>query len=156
MDFLLWMVRSLHLFSVVVWLGGLLYQAVVTYPVAKAEQIELAGSTLHMMRRFLPFVWMSVWTMLVTGICLMLFSPRFVLFEFGDRWSVILALKQLTFIVMAFFSFGYARMFSRLEEMARTAGGGEELALHRQRMLQFGRINVALAILGLLLASGMK
>ncbi|MBM2845148.1 MAG: hypothetical protein HW407_460 [Bacteroidetes bacterium] len=158
MDFLLWSVRGVHIFSVVVWLGGLMYQGVVMVPVAKAEQKEMGAQTLHSLRRFVPFVWMCVWTVLVTGIGLMLFSPRYIIGEFDDPWSVLLGLKQLTFVLMVFFSFGYARMLSRCTEIVTAAKPGtspDNPAPYYQRMLQFGRINVALGIGALLLASGL-
>jgi len=151
MDFLIWSARSLHLFAVVVWLGGLLYQAAVTLPVARAEQMELAESSLHLLRRFQPFVWMCVWTILVTGAGLMLFNPGFVLGQYGDRWSVILGVKQVVFLVMVFYSFGYARML----KMVGISAGSEERQLSYRRMLQFGKINVALGIIAILLAAGL-
>ena len=151
MDFLLWAARSLHLFAVVVWLGGLLYQAAVTLPVARVEQRELAESSLHLLRRFQPFVWMCVWTILVTGVALMLFNPRFVLFHYDDRWSVMLGLKQLTFLIMVFYSFGYARML-RMVDLSERA---EERQMSYKRMLQFGKFNVALGIIAMLLAAGL-
>jgi uncharacterized membrane protein len=149
MDFLLWAVRSVHIFAVVVWLGGLMYQGAVTLPVAKSEGVEVGAQTLHTLRRFMPFVWMCVWTVLVTGVGLMLFSPRFIFGEYRDSWSVLLGLKQLTFVLMAFFSFGYARMLRRCTENVSSADG------YFQQMVQFGRITVALGISALLLASGL-
>ncbi len=159
MDFLLWVARSLHLFSVVVWLGGLMYQAVVTLPVARAEQNELDKYTLHILRRFIPFVWMCVWTILITGICLMLFNPRFILFEYHDRWSIVLGLKQLMFFLLVFFSFGYARMFARLEESISSSTGNQvqaDTSVYYQRLLQFGKINVGLGIAGVLITAAMN
>jgi uncharacterized membrane protein len=148
MDFLLWSTRSLHIFSVVVWFGGLMYQAVVTIPVVQAND-EVSEISMHLVRRFQPFVWMCVWTMLVTGAVLMLFDPRFVFFQYRDRWSIILGFKQLTFLLMIFFSFGYARMFKRVQESQN------DRRSYYQRMVQFGRINVALGIIAILLAAAL-
>ena len=135
-----------------------MYQGAVAIPVARAEQAEFSPLTLHLIRRFLPFVWMSVWTILVTGTCMMLFSPRFVFLEFHDRWSVLLACKQVLFVVMVVVSFGYSRMFSRVDEMMSSQTdsvppAGVEPYYHR--MNQFARINVVLALATLLLASSM-
>lgn len=156
MDFLLWTARALHVFGVVVWFGGLMYQAVVTHPVARVEQKELDDFTRHFIRRFLPFVWMCVWTVLITGVALMLFNPRFVFIHYGDRWSVLLGLKQLVFLVMMFFSFGYARMFSRVDHMLAESESKERVIPFFNQMVMFGKINVALAILALLLAAGLN
>lgn len=155
MDYLLWAARCLHIFSVVVWFGGLTYQAVVTLPVAKVEQKELDEFTRQSIRRFQPFVWMCVWTILITGVGLMLFNPRFVFYQYNDRWSVLLGLKQVIFLVMVFFSFGYARMFSRVDEMLAQKGPKERAMPFYNQMLMFGKINVALAIVALLLAAGL-
>ena len=157
MDFLLWSARSLHVFGVVVWLGGLLYQAVVIFPVARVEHTEFEPVTRQFLRRFVPFVWLCVWTILITGIGLMLFDPRFVFFQFQDRWSVALGLKQLTFAVMVVFSFGYARMISRLEGLMSAADARplDDIIPYHQRVMQFGKINVGLGIAALLLAAAM-
>ena len=115
MDFLLWTVRSLHLFAIVVWIGGLLFQAAVVIPVARAEKTDVSSFTLHCHRRFIPFLWMSLWTVLVTGIALMLFNPRYVFFSYEDWWSFVLALKQVVFVGMAVVSLGQVRMFRRAD-----------------------------------------
>ena len=155
MDFLLWATRSLHIFSVVVWFGGLMYQAVVTFPVAQTEGKGPDDFVLLLIKRFQPFVWMCVWTVFVTGVGMMLFNPRFVFFQYLDRWSVLLGLKQLVFVAMIFFSFGYARMSNRVDDrLSKGEARNEVLPLFNQ-MLMFGRINVVLAIVALLMAAGL-
>jgi uncharacterized membrane protein len=159
MDFMIWAVRSLHLFSIIVWLGGMTYQVAVALPVEQFGRAEMDSRARHLVRRFLPFVWMCVWTILLTGIALMLFSPRFVFLKFDDAWSLALALKQTTFLLMTFFSFGYARMFSRMDELlgenAKPEEAGEAQRFYR-RMVQFAKITVALGIVAVLLASAMR
>ncbi|MBI4534661.1 MAG: CopD family protein [Ignavibacteriae bacterium] len=157
MDFLLWVARSLHIFSVAIWLGGLTYQAVVVGLVSKAEKTEFTESTRHMLRRFTPFVWLCLWTVLVTGVGLMLFDPRFLWFQYHDRWAVLLGLKQFVFLLMLFFSFGYARMFSRVDEILSGSQQDPDESPRRyfDRMMQFGRINIALGIVAVLLAAGL-
>jgi uncharacterized membrane protein len=145
MDILLFACRGLHLFAVVVWGGGLMYEAVIIIPEGEPRMAER-------LQRFLPFVWMSAWTILITGTALMLFNPRFVFLRFNDAWSVILGLKQLVFFLMVFFAFGTSRMISRLGQAAEhdpDASAPERLPL--QRAVQFHRINVALVITGILL-----
>jgi uncharacterized membrane protein len=157
-DFQIWAVRSLHLFAVVAWIGGLLFQSVVTHPVLTAENSEFASTARNLVRRFLPILWMCVWTAVVTGAGLMLFDPRFVWFDYGSRWSVLLGLKQLVFLLMVFFTIGYVRMFRRAEESMSTGAPRQnqnEPRLYHERMVQFNRINVGLSIAALLLASAM-
>jgi putative copper export protein len=159
MEFLLWAARSLHVFAVVAWLGGLTYQSAVTLTVAKAEGTEFSQQTIHMLRRFVPFVWMLMWTVLVTGVALMLFSTRYVFFEFHDRWSLLLGLKQIAFLLMAFFSFGYARMFARVTELitsTKEQHSRDDAFPFFTRMNQFGRVIIVLGMIELLLASGLR
>lgn len=157
MDFLLWATRSLHVFAIVVWLGGLMYQSAVTLAIARADGSELAYHTIHALGRFIPFVWMCVCTVLVTGLAMMLFSTRYVFLDYHDRWSVFLLMKQAIFVIMAIFSLGFARMFGRVEEMVKQGGhpAGDLMPYYR-RMVQFGKINVGLGIASLLFAAGMK
>ncbi|MDH3252160.1 MAG: hypothetical protein OEM41_05165 [Ignavibacteria bacterium] len=156
MDFMLWATRSLHLFAVIVWIGGLMYQAVVTFPVATASHEQFAEHTRHHVRRFIPFIWMSVWTILVTGVGLMLFNPRFVWFSFRDGWSIVLGAKQIVFVLMTLFSLGFVRMFSRLDDVLSRGGDSSAIIGYYERMTQFARINVGLALLALLLASALR
>jgi uncharacterized membrane protein len=156
MDFLLWVARSLHVFSIVVWFGGLMFQTAVTFPVARVDDREFDSFTMHVARRFQPFVWMCVWTALVTGVALMLFDPRFVFFQFETGWARLLGLKQLVFFAMMFFSFGYARMFARVAEMVQRRDPRDDVVPFYRQMLLFGKVNVALAIAALLLAAAMR
>ena len=157
MDFLLWAVRSLHVFGIVVWLGGMMYQMVVTISVARVEGFELSPQTVHELRRFVPFIWMCLWTVLLTGIGLMLFDSRFVFFEFKDRWSILLAAKQIVFLALAFFSFGYVRMFTRVDEMLGARSGvTQDAYMYFQGMVRLGKVNIAFGIVGILLSAAMK
>jgi hypothetical protein len=92
---------------------------------------------------------MGLSTVLVTGICLMMFSPRFVFFSYPDWWSIALGLKQVVFLLMAFFSFGFARMVQRYTHDEPTHD------VIRLRILQFNRNGVFLGILAMLLAASM-
>lgn len=154
MDFLLWATKSLHLFAVIVWLGGLLYQSVVVLPMARAGNLELSERAVPMLIRFLPFIWMAVWTTVITGLVLMLFSTRFLFFSFSDRWSVLLGLKELAFLLMAFFSFGFSRMLAGLRE-SESQSQRENSRVYFERMTQFNAIIIALGIAAMLLASGL-
>ena len=134
-----------------------MYQMVVTISVARADGVELSPETVHQLRRFVPFIWMCLWTVLLTGLALMLFDSRFVFFEFKDMWSILLACKQLVFLALAFFSLGYVRMFVRVDEIVGLKPEeSNDARAYFQRMVQFGKVNIALGIIGILLAAGMK
>ena len=151
MDLLLWVVRVSHIFAVIIWLGAMVYQAAVTLPLWIPGDSNSTKIVLASLRRFLPFQWMGLTTVLVTGICLMLFSTRFVFFSYPDWWSVALGLKQIIFLCMAFFSLGFARMVQRHSQPDRDAP--EETL--RLRIFQFNRNGVFLGIVAMLLSVSM-
>lgn len=155
MDFLLWVCRVLHLFGVVIWLGGLMFQNAVVRPIAQAEGSEALSLMRKMNKRFLGFIWLSVWTIAVTGALMMLFDPRFMWFQFNDRWSVLLGFKQLVFLLMVFYAFGYARMLHYIMAPASNGGLDEKTELYVQKIQQFRTISIALGILAMFLAAGM-
>jgi uncharacterized membrane protein len=102
-----------------------------------------------------PVAWMAAWTMLVTGVALLLFNPRFIFFQYRDAWSVTMGLKQVTFVLMMFFGLGYARMLTRMDLLLTHDGdiASEEQTLAKIRLYQFHRVNVALAIVAILLSA---
>jgi uncharacterized membrane protein len=151
MDFLLWATRVMHLFGVVLWLGATLYLAALVIPRVRSNT-GLNMEVLLQLRLFMPFQWMGIATILVSGIGLMLFDPRFVFFLYPDWWSMALGLKQVSFLLICFLTVGYARMAAnfrneRMEEQLRV--------LFLARLTQFNKSNVALGIISLLLAASM-
>lgn len=153
---MIWVARSLHLFSVIVWLGGLMFQAAVTFPVARVEDRELDPLSLHIARRFQPFVWMRAWTLLVTGGALVLFDSRYQFFRYDTRWAVMLGIKQLLFLIMMFFAFGYVRMLTRVRDMITRNEPPETMIPYHKQMVLFARINVGLGLVAILIAAGMR
>jgi len=146
----------MHIFGIVVWLGGLMFQSAVVAPIVQFES-EFAKAVIRKVnKRFVAFVWMSVWTIFVTGVLLMLLNPRFVWFQFHDRWSVLLAWKQVVFVLMIFYAFGYARMLKYLEIPSSNGGFNEKAELYRHRVDQFRKISIFLGIAALLLAAAMQ
>ena len=151
MDMLLWAARASHVFAVIVWVGGLLYQAAVLLPMWTPGDPVSTKLVLASLRRFIPFQWMGLSTVVVTGICLMLFSPRFIFFRYADWWSIALGLKQLAILPMAVFAFGFARMVHRHLEPHPDAS----VEILRTRIFQFNRNGVFLGIVATLLAVSM-
>jgi len=145
----------MHIFSAIVWLGGLMYQGAVVSPVVQ-QQGEAARVLQKMMgKRFSGFVWMSAWTMAATGTILMLLSPRFIWFRYADRWSVYLLLKQIIFILLVFYAFGLARMEVYLGSPSSNGGFNERAELYKMRVAQYRTISIALGIAAMLLAAAM-
>jgi putative copper export protein len=161
----------MHIFGVIVWLGGLMFQNSVSQPVVKFESREANAAMRKVQRRFTAFIWMSVWTIAITGVIMMLLSPRFFWFHYDDRWSVLLGLKQLAFILMTFYAFGHARMLSYIERASANGHNSDsveafppdfveafpaaEVALAVERAGQFRKVSIALGITATLMAAAM-
>ncbi len=146
----------MHVFGVVVWLGGLMYQSAISIPIAQMEGEISAAITRKMNTRFIGFIWMSVWTILITGILMMLLDQHFQWFHYDNTWSILLGLKQIVFVLMVFYAFGYARMLAYLNVPVSNGGFDEKAGLYRQRLNQFRKISILLGIIALLLAAGMR
>lgn len=153
---MLWAARAMHLFSVILWIGGLLYQTVIVFPGLTSGNPERVTMALGQMSGFFPFIWMGLITVLVTGLGLMMFSPRFVFFSYSDWWSVALGIKQVLALLMVLFTFGYARMLARFSALVRApdASSGQDPFLGR--LLHFHRLNVVMGIIAILLSASMK
>ena len=93
--------------------------------------------------------------MMITGVLMMLLSPRFVWFRYEDRWSVLLLFKQIIFVLMVFYAFGYARMLKYLDAPTSNGGFSDKAELYRHRVTQFRKISIFLGIIALLLGAAM-
>jgi uncharacterized membrane protein len=145
----------MHLFGIVVWLGGLMFQNAVILPFVESGGEPARALMRSVSRRFVGVVWMCVWTIAVTGILMMVLSPKFIWFRFDTTWSMLLAGKQVIFALMVVYAFGYARMVAYLGTPSSNGGFDEKAELYRHRINQFRRMNIALGIAALLLAVGM-
>lgn len=121
MDFVLWVCRVMHVLSAVVWVGGLIFLNAVMIPVVEHEKETRGAAAMAIQKRFIGFIWMSLWTMLVTGVLLMLLSPQFQWLDYSTPWRRLLAVKQLSFLLMAFFSWQTKKVFEQMESPSRAA-----------------------------------
>lgn len=146
----------MHLFGVIIWLGGLMFQNAILQPVVQFESDQITASIRKVNKRFIGFIWMSVWTIFVTGLIMMLLSSRFEWFRYDDRWSVLLGLKQLIFVLMIFYAFGYARMLEYATDQTVNGRRGDKVERSKERADQFRKVSIFLGITGILLAMAMK
>jgi uncharacterized membrane protein len=116
MDFVLWACRAVHLISVVVWLGGLIFLNAVWRPSVEHHDATATRLNLETVLRFQPFIWSSLWPLLVSGLLLMLLSPRFLWFDYSTWWTRLLALKQLAFLALVFFAWQMMKVVAQLEK----------------------------------------
>lgn len=132
-----------------------MFQSAVAMPIIQFENEHARAAMRKVNQRFIGFIWMSVWTIFITGLLMMLLNPRFVWFHYDDRWSVLLGVKQVIFLLMVFYAFGYARMLKYLDAPSSNGGFNERAELYRHRVNQFRKISIFLGITALLLAAGM-
>ncbi|MCI0706711.1 MAG: hypothetical protein L0Y80_04395 [Ignavibacteriae bacterium] len=116
MDFVLWACRVVHIVSVVAWVGGLIFLNAVVKPIVEYDKASRSALNLKIQKQFLPFIWSSLWPLLVTGILLMLLSPRFLWFDYSTLWSKLLAAKQICFLLLLFFSWQVGKVLTQLEQ----------------------------------------
>lgn len=126
MDFVLWACRVVHLISVVVWLGGLILLNAVWKPIVEHQGTTATRLNLETVIRFQPFIWSSLWPLLVTGVLLMLLSPRFIWFDYSTWWNKLLAMKQVAFLALTFFAWQLMKVVAQLEKTQE--GNSEEFA----------------------------
>jgi len=149
MEFMLWAALSLHIFSVVIWLGSLCFLSAVLYPVLEVE--KQSGSILaeHFHRRLMPFLWLCLWTIGITGVALYLFSPDFI---YGRQYESLITPvhgKIVLFIFIVIFSMRTNRMYA----LYRRAEKDEKRTLHLGAMARTIRLTILLGIISLLLAA---
>ena len=147
----------MHIFGVVVWLGGLMFQSAVATPIVQSEDDQQTKTIIRKInKRFMGFIWMSVWTILVTGVIMMIHKGYFFVFQNTDRWSILLGFKQLIFVLMVFYAFGYARMLKYLDSPSSNGGFDEKAELYRHRINQFRFMSILLGIIAVLLSAAMS
>lgn len=150
MDFVIWASRVMHVLGSIVWIGGLVFQNVVSMPVLRYEGADQSPTTVKIGTRFVGFVWICAWTMSVTGLILMLLDPRFIWFQYSNQWSVLLGFKQLLFVLLVFYAFGIARLLGRLESADETT---RLLIIYRLR--QFRTMSILFGLCAAVLAVSM-
>jgi len=158
MEFMMWATRSMHIFSAVVWLGGLLYMGGILYPVFGYEKLTTSIQYVRIERRFSGFVWMCVWTSAITGVLLTLFSPRFIFGQYRGEWDYLLLAKELLYLCMTGVAVSGTGIVKRMEAIvssAPTDGTRDDLVTQHQKMLRTRRTSLALGIITLLVSTRM-
>lgn len=143
----------MHVVSVVVWIGGLILLNAVLMPIAEYENQARSALVAATQRRFQAFIWSSLWVLLTTGFILMLLSPRFLWFDYSSTWSQLLAVKQVAFLLLAFFGWQMAKVLGRMEEASKENDETFQGWWLAYRALL--RRSVAMGIVGLLCSAGM-
>ncbi len=144
----------LHLFGVVVWVGGMFFAYMALRPVAAAvlEPPQRLGLWTGVFAKFFPWVWLSVALILTSGLYMLMLmggasAPLYVLA------MLVLGVLMMLIFVHVFFA-PYKKLKRAVAEQAWPAGGA---ALGQIRILiginlSLGLITLAVAILGRALA----
>jgi uncharacterized membrane protein len=147
---LLSLLISLHTLSAVLWVGGMFFAYLILRPVAASLFEPPIRLTLwsQVFKRFFPWVWLTVITLLISGICLIYHYGG--MSNIGVHVHIMLALGLL---MMLLFMHLYFSPYRRLNKAVNnedwpTAG----IALNKIR--QTIAVNLVLGLLVVIIASG--
>ncbi|MBI4297454.1 MAG: CopD family protein [Chloroflexi bacterium] len=146
----------IHLLAAVVWLGGMLFLAVVLVPVTRSIQhppgtgARILGAAA---RRFRIVAWVAILTLGVTGLWLLLqrgvsLSAIFT----GAGWFIqVLRLKTGLFLAIVVLSALHdfilgPQLARRLEELGRSASSDPHVLRKRKMVSWLARVNLALTL----------
>ena len=154
-----WAALYMHLFSAVAWLGGILFLTGVSRPIFEYYGKEQYILQQQLKERFLGFSWMLAITTAVTGVVVILWSTRFLFFNFSTLWLVLAHLKILGFLILTVLTFMLRSSYRELKSARAELLSGEDLTprdiiLWRVRIVE--QIEVWLAILILAAVSLMQ
>jgi len=152
-EILLTVVTWIHLFSTVVWIGGILFILFVALPVAK-KTLEQPGKLMGAIsKRFVPMANISILLIFITGIFMSLLSHSFSeLGSLNSLWTQTLFAKILTALVMAGIHFYRGLVLTPKIEMLTAEGSPSGKIKELQRLsLNLVKTNFILGTVVLLL-----
>lgn len=144
-----------HLVATVVWIGGIVFMALVVTPVAQSE-IGSGRLLAAIQRRFTPIANISLAVLIVTGMVQLTANVHYVGFlNFSNTWARAILLKHIAvggMIAAALYMSLVLQPDINRTSMLLTAGQAkpEETAALSRRQSQLTQINLALAIVVLL------
>jgi uncharacterized membrane protein len=150
--YIYWASLYLHLFGAVAWLGGILFLTGVSRPIFEYFGDE-AFDLMHRLKvRFLGFTWMLLWTVVTTGVIVLLWSTRFLFFDFSSLWLVLAHVKILLFFILAGLSLMLRTSYKEIDNARSEKEGSEDLSpreiiLWRVRMIEQFEVWTAIIIL---------
>ncbi|MEP7234186.1 MAG: hypothetical protein ABI778_02710 [Ignavibacteriota bacterium] len=157
--YIYWAALYMHLFCAVAWLGGILFITGVTRPIFEYFGAESYDISQRIKVRFLGFSWMLLWSVLVTGVIVLLWSTKFIFFDFASLWLVLAHLKIVLFLILTALSLMLRTTYREIATARSDKEGAEDLSpreilLWRIRMIE--QFEVWTAILILLVVSLMQ
>ncbi len=104
------------------------------------------------------FVWMSIWTTGITGVLLMLFSPKFQFGSYRSPWEILLLLKQIIFVAMLIAAISSGKIVRKMESilaMAPASSTENQISVQHDRILVRRRLNIIFGLVALLISTRM-
>lgn len=95
---------ALHMIATVLWVGGLVFQALYLLPILTQSTLdEQARNPLLLLQtRFQPVAWLSLAILLGTGLTQMTAHPQYEgLLAIQNRWSIAIFAKHISILPMA-------------------------------------------------------
>ncbi|MDF1499071.1 MAG: CopD family protein [Anaerolineales bacterium] len=143
-DWVLTTSYALHMLATVLWIGGLIFQALFLLPLLTQDPLDTtAKNNLSMLQtRFQPLAWLSLAVLFGTGLTQMAAHPQYEgLLTVQNRWSLAILAKHLSILPMlavtGFQSFVLHPRLQRELLRSRSAGAGPILlrSLRSERRL---------------------
>jgi len=103
MEFVIWACRVIHILSAAVLLGGMVYYNAVLTPVVEYERASGFSWMRAVDERFQGYIWSTIWPLLLTGILLLVMQPNLKTAHLTDPWTLLIAVKAVSFLLLAFF-----------------------------------------------------
>ncbi|MEJ2012152.1 MAG: CopD family protein [Anaerolineales bacterium] len=159
-DWVLTASYSAHMLATVLWIGGIVFQAALLFPVAlKPQFVPEFRKPLAMLRsRFQPLAWLSLAVLIGSGLTQMTANANYSgLLAIENRWSVAILLKHMGFAgmvgVMAYQTWVLYPRWSRLELILAHSDQAtfDPGLLRRESVLM--RVQLLLSILVLILTA---
>jgi len=155
-----WLATSymLHMIATVVWIGGIVFMALVVTPALK-DQPESARVFAAIRRRFGPLAGLSLIVLIVTGMAQLTSSTHYVGFlNFANTWAKAILLKHIAvggMIAAALYMTLALQPDIHRTAMLLSAGKAkpEEMEALTRRQARAAQINMALAVVVLLLTA---
>src|SRR5262245_27254463 len=153
----LWLALAfwLHMLATIVWVGGLALTALVVWPGARAvlgPGPQLNALMREWQRRFNPLGWISLATLVVTGLMQMSANPNYRGFlQVGNSWAWAILLKHIAvggmIVIGVWQQWGLQPALARLallETRGQPAAGADAL---RRREVLLTRLNLGCGVL---------
>jgi uncharacterized membrane protein len=139
---------TLHVLAVVVWVGGMFFAYLAVRPaLAELETPLRARLWVGIFRRFFPWVWAAIATLLATGVYLV-----FAMFEgFAQAPPFVGVMMALGVLMMVLFAYIFFAPYQRLKRSV-TGNDAESAKLAMGRIRQIMAVNLTLGLIVVLVA----